>query len=58
MSFKQFHVFIKHINPNIEKDEAFYFFEKIDINEDGMVSVAELSKLMEKHHISLESLFC
>jgi Ca2+-binding EF-hand superfamily protein len=43
---------LKHIHPDITKDEIKFFFEKMDINADGSISISELSTEMEKHFIN------
>ena len=43
------------MNPSITTEEVMYFFEKLDVNDDGRVSIKELEAEMQKNHISLES---
>lgn len=52
LNFAQFSDFLRYIHPNITKDEIKFFFEKMDTNEDGSISINELSSEMEKHRIS------
>ena len=52
LNYKQFTEFIKHIHPHITKDEINFFVEKMDQNEDGSISIQELSTEMEKHNIT------
>lgn len=52
LDFQQFSLFLKHIHPNITKDEVQFFFERMDNNDDGSISLQELSSEMEKHFIS------
>lgn len=39
LSFKKFEEFIKIVNPSITTEEVVYFFEKLDVNDDGKVSI-------------------
>ena len=39
LSFKEFSKLLKSINPKITSDELVYFFEKMDKNGDGSVSL-------------------
>lgn len=39
LGFKDFDGFIRIINPSITNEEVVYFFEKLDVNDDGKVSV-------------------
>lgn len=43
LNFSQFSDFLRYIHPNITKDEIKFFFEKMDTNEDGSISIHELS---------------
>lgn len=43
--------------PNIDSDEEHYFFNKMDINKDGSVSLKELEEQFLKHSIPLTSKF-
>jgi Ca2+-binding EF-hand superfamily protein len=52
LNFNEFSEFLKIIHPGIVKDEINFFFEKMDYNGDGRISLQELSTEMEKHHIS------
>lgn len=52
MNFAQFSDFLRYIHSNITKDEVKFFFEKMDSNTDGSISIKELSTEMEKHRIS------
>lgn len=37
--FKNFDEFIRVVNPSITSEEVVYFFEKLDVNDDGKVTV-------------------
>jgi hypothetical protein len=39
LGFKGFDEFIRFINPSIMSEEVVYFFEKLDVNDDGKVSI-------------------
>ncbi len=39
LSFKKFEEFVKIVNPSITTEEVVYFFEKLDVNDDGKVSI-------------------
>lgn len=52
LNFNQFSEFLRHIHPKITKDEIKFFFERMDSNEDGSISLQELSTEMEKHFIT------
>ena len=39
LNFKEFQTFLKAINPNMNKAEQSYFFEKMDANGDGCLSL-------------------
>lgn len=52
LSFNEFSQFVKAIHPSIDKEEINFFFEKMDYNADGSISLQELSTEMEKHRIS------
>lgn len=52
LNFQQFSELIRHIHPTITKDEIKFFFEKMDSNDDGSISINELSSEMEKNHIN------
>ena len=52
LNYNEFSDFLKYIHPNITKDEIKFFFEKMDSNADGSISIQELSNEMEKHRIS------
>ncbi len=39
LNFQQFSQFLRHIHPKITKDEAKFFFEKMDNNDDGSISL-------------------
>lgn len=39
LGFKGFDEFIRVINPSITSEEVVYFFEKLDVNDDGKVSI-------------------
>ena len=56
LNYKQFAEFIRHIHPHITKDEIIFFIEKMDPNEEGSISIQELSTEMEKHSITFLSL--
>lgn len=51
LNFQQFSQFLRHIHPKITKDQVKFFFEKMDNNDDGSISLNELSSAMEKHGI-------
>lgn len=42
LGFKSFDEFIRAINPSITSEEVVYFFEKLDVNDDGRVSIKEM----------------
>lgn len=44
LTFKNFEEFVRVINPSITMEEVVYFFEKLDVNDDGKVGVKELEK--------------
>jgi len=46
MNFQEFSDFLRNIHPNIIKDEVKFFFEKMDSNADGSISIQELSTEM------------
>lgn len=54
LTFPQFAQFLHHIHPNITKDEVKFFFEKMDKNDDGAISLQELSAEMSKHRINFD----
>lgn len=39
LMFKNFDDFIRVVNPSITSEEVIYFFEKLDINDDGKVPI-------------------
>ena len=46
MNFHEFSEFLRNIHPNITKEEVKFFFEKMDSNADGSISIQELSSEM------------
>ena len=52
LSFSQFAEFLRHIHPKMTKEEISFFFEKMDGNADGAISVKELTAEMEKNKIN------
>lgn len=55
LDFEEFQTFLQAIDPNMSKAQATYFFEKMDENGDGSISLKELSIELEKYQISLTS---
>ena len=39
LNFKQFHKFLQYIHSNIAEEEARYFFDKVDEDNSGTISV-------------------
>jgi Ca2+-binding EF-hand superfamily protein len=37
--FRSFDEFVRMVNPSITTEEVVYFFEKLDVNDDGKVSI-------------------
>ncbi len=54
LTFKNFDEFIRVVNPSITTEEVVYFFEKLDVNDDGKVSIKELELEMQRNHIMLD----
>lgn len=52
LSYQEFSQFIKHIHPDINKDEMKFFFEEMDDDGNGSISIYELEKEMAKHFIT------
>lgn len=52
LNFEEFSEFLRHIHPKITKNEVKFFFEKMDANADGSISMQELELEMERHRIS------
>jgi len=42
LNYKDFSKLLKNINPSIQSEELVYFFERMDKNSDGTVSLIEL----------------
>ena len=55
LNFKKFQTFLDAINPNMNKAEQSYFFEKMDAKGYGTLSMASISDELEKFGISLTS---
>lgn len=54
---KQFGEFLRIIHPEIAPSEEQFFFQKMDINGDGQISLKEVSQEFEKYNIPLASMF-
>ena len=54
LSFKQFAEFMGHVQPHITKDEVTFFFEKMDVDADGSVSLSELEAKMKEYDIQFD----
>lgn len=54
LMFKNFDEFIRVVNPSITSEEVVYFFEKLDVNDDGRVSVKQLEVEMLRNHIPID----
>jgi len=39
LNFQQFSEFLRHIHPKITKGEVKFFFERMDSNDDGSISL-------------------
>lgn len=52
LSFEQFSQFIRHVHRDINKEEIKFFFESMDDDDSGSISIAELQKQMGKHFIT------
>lgn len=55
LSFEEFQNFLQTINPDISEAEEIYFFEKMDANGDGSISLKELEEEFQKYSINLTS---
>lgn len=52
--FRNFDQFIRVVNPSITSEEVVYFFEKLDVNDDGRVSIKQLQMEMLRNHIPID----
>ena len=57
LNYKEFQKFLNSIIPNMKKVEQSYFFEKMDKNRDGTLTLNELKAELRKFHISLTRKF-
>ena len=51
LKFAQFHKFLDYISPRITEEEVRFFFDKVDEDESGSISISEIEKEMARHNI-------
>jgi len=42
LNFKEFHKFLDYLSPKITEEEVKYFFDKVDIDGSGTISISEI----------------
>jgi Ca2+-binding EF-hand superfamily protein len=54
LSFHEFHKFLDYISPKITEEEVRFFFDKVDADESGSISIEEIEGEMAKHNITVD----
>jgi Ca2+-binding EF-hand superfamily protein len=54
LNFAEFHKFLDYISPKITEEEVRFFFDKVDKDESGTISIVEIEGEMMKHNISID----